>query len=61
MATKSSAIVQTMIGVVNTKRRPSRSARAAISAAPCRRSTAPEVRIATSAKITARKDSAFSR
>src|SRR6202162_5574039 len=60
VARKSRTIVQTMSGVVNTKRRPSfRASQGWASCDPF--SGAPEVRIVTSAKITARKERAFKR
>ncbi len=57
---KSSPIVQTMSGVVKTKRRPSFSEVQGCSS-PAPFSGAPEVRIVTRAKITARKETALKR
>ena len=61
VATKSSAIVQTMIGVEKTKRSPSRSEASGDSCAPPARSTFPEARIVRSVATTPRNDMAFVR
>ena len=60
VARKSSPIVQTISGVVKTNRSPSLSASQGC-ASPAPFSGAPDVRIAASAKITARKEAAFTK